>query len=52
VDDHSRFTVIASVVARTSSRAVCLAFAAVDGQGRMEVTCKDLVDWMAPQAGV
>ena len=28
VDDHSRYCVIASVVARATGRAVCLAFAA------------------------
>ena len=28
VDDHSRYCVIASVVARSTGRAVCLAFAA------------------------
>jgi transposase InsO family protein len=42
VDDHSRFCVIASVVARATGRAVCLAFA--DGMRRRSVPEEVLTD--------
>jgi transposase InsO family protein len=42
VDDHSRFCVIASVVARATGRAVCLAFA--DGMRRFGVPEEVLTD--------